>query len=154
MKNMFLISFLFGRIVEFLTIKHFAEGINWVPDRDSVMNIGNGIIKDIANINIHNALSGRADCPDIHIGAENPDSKEFVFDPFIRYPDIITGVFSSLPFFVSRKLKEKHIQLLNDSILDNKRVVCFILSPETIHCFDMNDLEFMCRKHTISNNVK
>lgn len=38
LKNMFLISFLFGRIVEFLTIKHFAEGINWFPDRDSVMN--------------------------------------------------------------------------------------------------------------------
>lgn len=154
LKNMFLISFLFGRIVEFLTIKHFAEGINWFPDRDSVMNIGKGIIKDIANISIHNALSGRANCPNINVGAENPDSKEFIFDPFIRYPDIITGVFSSFPFFVSRKLKEKHIQLLNDSILDNKRIVCFIICLEKTHCFDMNDLKFMCRKHTIRANVK
>lgn len=137
LKNLSLISFLFGRIVEFLTIKHFNEWINWFPDRDDVMSIGNGIIQDMSNIHLNNAIAGRANCPKIHIGGENPDLKEFIFDPFVRYPDILTGVFSSVSFWKAIKPKEKHVQLWKEGIAGNKRIAVFVMYPDKICCLSL-----------------
>ena len=52
-----------------------------------------------------NAIAGRVKTPIIHMGMENPVTKEFVFDPLVRYPDIITGVFSSISIYEQRTPK-------------------------------------------------
>lgn len=98
------------------------------------MNIGKGIIKELTNIQCSNALAGRIKAPKLQIGIENPKTQEFIFDPFIRYPDIITGVFSSIDFMKHGVDKEKHAQLLQDVIIDNPRILLFMLSPEEISC--------------------
>ena len=134
LQNLSLVTFLFGKIVEFLTIKHFAEGINWFPDRDPVMDIGKGIIKELSNVGYTNAIAGRVKTPIIHMGMENPVTKEFVFDPLVRYPDIITGVFSSISIYEQRTPKEKHIRLWNEALLNNPRTVLFTMLPNEIRC--------------------
>ena len=50
LQNLSLVSFIFGKIVEFLTIKHYTEEIHWFPDRDNIMTVGNGIIKELSNV--------------------------------------------------------------------------------------------------------
>ena len=53
LQNLSLVSFLYGRIVEFLTIKHYTEAIHWFPDRDSIMREGKGIIRELANLSFN-----------------------------------------------------------------------------------------------------
>lgn len=147
LQNLSLVSFLYGRIVEFLTIKHYTEAIHWFPDRDSIMREGKGIIRELANVSCTNAIAGRTRYPEVHIGGVNLATGEFVFDPFTRYPDIITGVFSSLPIFNSGDLKEKHQQLLKGAILNNPRIAWFIMYPDKIRCFDMVALKLLYEKY-------
>ncbi len=149
LQNLSLVSFLCGRIVEFLTIKHYAEAIHWFPDRDSIMREGKGIIRELVNVSCTNAIAGRTRYPEVHIGGENLATGEFVFDPFTRYPDIISGVFSSLPIFSNRKLKEKHFQLLQETILNNPRIAWFIMYPDKMRYFDMVALKLFYEKHLI-----
>lgn len=147
LQNLLLILFLFAKIVEFLAIKHHAEAIYWFPDRDDVMKVGKGIIIELANIYSTNEIAGRIKVPEMHIGIENPTTRQFFFDPFTRYPDIITGVFSSLPCVNKQKLKEKHTQLLKDSIVGNSRIAWFLMFPEKIRCFDMVALKLLYEKY-------
>jgi len=147
LQNLFLILFLFAQIVEFLTIKHHAEAIYWFPDRDDVMKVGKGIIIELANIYSTNQIAGRTKTPEMHIGIENPNTRKFIFDPFTRYPDIITGIFSSIPNSNKQKLKEKHTQLLRKSLIDNPRIAWFIMFPEKIRCFDMVALKLLYEKY-------
>lgn len=149
LQNLFLVSFLYGKIVEFLTIKHYTEAIHWFPDRDSIMREGKGIIRELANVSCTNAIAGRTRYPEVHIGGENLATGEFVFDPFTRYPDIISGVFSSLPIFSNRELKEKHLELLQKAILDNPRIAWFVIYPDKMRCFDMVALKLLCQKHIL-----
>lgn len=146
LQNLSLITFLFGRIVEYLTIKHNAEAIHWFPDRDNVMEAGEGIIKELVNISYTNAIAGRRMPPKLNIGIENPDTREFIFDPFIRYPDIITGVFSSILSTNKHELKQKHIKLLEEAVLGNPRIVWFVMYPDKIRCFDRIALDLLCQK--------
>lgn len=147
LQNLSLILFLFAKIVEFLTIKHNAEVIHWFPDRDAVMKVGKGIILELANINYTNDIAGRRKVPEMHIGIENPNTGKFIFDPFTRYPDIITGVFSSIPRSKEQKLKEKHIQILKEALLDNPRVVWFMMFPEQIRCHDNVALKVLYQRY-------
>lgn len=149
LQNLSLVSFLYGKIVEFLTIKHYTEAIHWFPDRDSIMREGKGIIRELANVSCTNAITGRTRYPEVHIGGENLATGEFVFDPFTRYPDIISGVFSSLPIFSNRELKEKHLELLQKAILDNPRIAWFVIYPDKMRCFDMVALKLLCQKHIL-----
>ncbi|WP_428052456.1 hypothetical protein [Candidatus Avelusimicrobium faecicola] len=149
LQNLSLVSFLYGKIVEFLTIKHYTEAIHWFPDRDSIMREGKGIIRELANVSCTNAIAGRTRYPEVHIGGENLATGEFVFDPFTRYPDIISGVFSSLPIFSNRELKEKHLELLQKAILDNPRIAWFVIYPDKMRCFDMVALKLLCQKHIL-----
>lgn len=149
LQNLSLVSFIYGKIVEFLTIKHYTEAIHWFPDRDSIMREGKGIIRELANVSCTNAIAGRTRYPEVHIGGENLATGEFVFDPFTRYPDIISGVFSSLPIFSNRELKEKHLELLQKAILDNPRIAWFVIYPDKMRCFDMVALKLLCQKHIL-----
>lgn len=141
LQNLCLISKTFGYVVEFLSIKHYTEAIYWFPDRDSVMEIANSIIKEIANLNINNAIGRRRKIPKIGIAKEDSSTREFIFDPFIRYPDIITGTISSVDLETHRVDKEKHGQLLKDAILDNPRIVLFQISPDLIHCSSLRSFK-------------
>ena len=143
-QNLSLIVFWFAKIVEFLTIKHNAEEIHWFPDRDDIMKIGDGIILELANINYNNAIARRKNTPKVRIGIENPYTRKFIFDPFIRYADIVNGVFSSIP---SPNVKEKHIQILKDSMVNNPRIVWFLIYPEKMRCFDMVALKILYQRH-------
>lgn len=136
LQNLSLVSFILGKIVEFLCVKHYTEEIHWFPDRDNIMQIGNGIIKEFLNIQCTNSIAGRVKYPKIRIGTENPKTHQFVFDPYTRYPDIISGIFSSLDFENKRADKEKHLQGLREVILKNPRIVVFSMEPDKISCLN------------------
>lgn len=123
LRNMQLVVSLFPRIVEFLTMKHFTEAIYWAPDRDAIMDISDGIISKLINIQCTNLLHGRRKVPELHIGIEDKKEGVFRFDTFIRYPDIITGVVSSVDFNTYTAQKEKHFDLLVNAVLGNPRIV-------------------------------
>ncbi len=137
LENLSLVPFLFGKIVEFLCVKHYTEEIHWFPDRDNIMQIGDGIIKELSNIQCTNSIAGRVKPPKIRIGIENPTTHQFVFNPYTRYPDIIAGIFSSIDFDNQRADKEKHVQGLKEFVLDNPRIVIFRLEPDKISCINL-----------------
>lgn len=137
LENLSLVSFLFGKIVEFLCVKHYTEEIHWFPDRDNIMQIGDGIIKELSNIQCTNSIAGRVKPPKIRIGIENPTTHQFVFNPYTRYPDIIAGIFSSIDFDNQCADKEKHVQGLKEFVLDNPRIVIFRLEPDKISCINL-----------------
>ena len=141
LQNLCLISKTFGYVVEFLSIKHYTEAIYWFPDRDSVMEIGNSIIKEMANLNINNAIGRRRKIPEIGIAKEDPSTRKFIFDPFIRYPDIVTGTISSVDLGTYGVDTEKHAQLLKDAILDNPRIVLFEIYPDLIRCSSLSSFK-------------
>ncbi len=129
LRNMEIIISIFTRIVEFLTIKHCTEEIHWFPDRDAVMDISDRIILDLINMQCSNLLQGRRMRPKIRIGLENKEKNIFVFEPLVRYPDIITGTVSSIDFNQQSTKKEKHFDLFVNAILENPRIVIMELSP-------------------------
>ena len=137
LQNLSLVSFIFGKIVEFLCVKHYTEEIHWFPDRDNIMQIGNGIIKEISNIQCTNSIAGRVKYPKIRIGGENPKTHQFLFEPYTRYPDIITGIFSSIDFEAQLADKEKHIQGLKEIVIDNPHIVVFSFTPDKISCMNL-----------------
>lgn len=137
LQNLSLVSFIFGKIVEFLCVKHYTEEIHWFPDRDNIMQIGNGIIRELVNIQCTNSIAGRIKYPKIRIGAENLKTHQFVFDPYTRYPDIITGIFSSVDFENRQADKEKHVQGLRDVVMNNPRIVVFSMEPDKISCLNL-----------------
>lgn len=137
LQNLSLVSFIFGKIVEFLCVKHYTEEIHWFPDRDNIMQIGNGIIKEISNIQCTNSIAGRVKYPKIRIGGENPKTHQFLFEPYTRYPDIITGIFSSIDFEAQLADKEKHIQGLKEIVIDNPHIVVFSFTPDKISCINL-----------------
>lgn len=123
LRNMQLVVSLFSRVVEFLAIKHYTEAIYWAPDRDAIMDVSDGIILKLINIQCTNLLYGRRKVPEIHIGLEDKKEGVFRFDTFIRYSDIITGVVSSVEFNTLTAQKEKHFDLFVNSVLGNPRIV-------------------------------
>lgn len=137
LENLSLVTFIFGKIVEFLCVKHYTEEIHWFPDRDNIMQIGNGIIQELANIQCTNAIAGRMKYPKIRIGVENPKTHKFLFDSYTRYPDIITGTFSSIDFENQRADKAKHVQGLREFVLNNPCIVIFSMGPDQISCFKL-----------------
>jgi hypothetical protein len=124
LENMRLIIFMFTRIVEFLAVKHYTEEIHWFPDRDAVMDVSDRIILDLINTQCTNLLYGRRIPPKLIVGLEDKEKGIFVFDPLVRYPDIITGVVSSIDFEHGGTEKEKHFDLLVNAILENPRITC------------------------------
>jgi len=127
--NMSIIMFMFTRIVEFLTIKHYTEEIHWFPDRDAIMDVSDRIILELVNIEYHNLLHGRRLPPKLRVGIENKENNIFIFDSLVRYPDIITGAISSIDLNKHSTEKEKHFDLLVNAILENPRIVIMELSP-------------------------
>ena len=88
-----------GIIVEFLIIKHNASKVLWFSDRGKIIDFNEGIVIDFVNMCYHNLVKQRGGTDFIFaIVKENSLTKQFDFDPMIRYPDIISGVVSSINF--------------------------------------------------------
>ncbi len=138
LRNMRLVILLFARLVEFLTIKHYTGAIYWSPDRDAIMDISDGIISKLVNIECTNLLHGRRKVPELHIGIEDKKEGVFRFDSFIRYPDIITGVVSSVDFDTFTAQKEKHFDMFFNAVLGNPRIVIIELSPDEIKTYPLH----------------
>lgn len=137
LENMQLIVFMFTRIVEFLTIKHNTEEIHWFSDRDAVMDISDRIILDLINIQCTNLLHGRRSVPKFSVGVEDKENGIHRFDALIRYPDIITGVISSMDFDRGFPEKEKHFDLFVNAILENPRIIIMEMLPEEIKILNL-----------------
>lgn len=140
LKNMAIIAGMFTRIVEFLTIKHHTEEIHWFPDRDAIMDISDGIILDLVNIQCQGTelIRGRKIPPKLRIGGEDKKNNVFRFDPLVRYPDIITGVVSSIDFDTYTAQEEKHVDLFVNAILGNPRIVIMEMSPNEFKTFPLH----------------
>jgi len=138
LRNMKLVIFLFTRLVEFLTIKHYTEAIYWAPDRDAVMDIADGIILHLIKTECTNLLHGRRKIPELHIGIEDKKKNLFRFEALIRYPDIIAGVISSVDFDTYAAQKEKHFDLFVNAIGGNPRIVIMEWSPNEFKTFPLH----------------
>ncbi|MBQ4493133.1 MAG: hypothetical protein II972_00805 [Elusimicrobiaceae bacterium] len=117
-----------GIIVEFLIIKHNASKVLWFSDRGKIIDFNEGIVIDFVNMCYHNLVKQRGG-PDFifAIVKENSLTKQFDFDPMIRYPDIISGVVSSINFQKGTAASEKHFDMLVNGIASNERIHIFRL---------------------------
>ena len=133
LKNLSLIAIVFSQIVEFLCIKHSAKQIQWISDRDDVLNIEGGIIFDIINIITTQLIYGRRRSISLGVGLEDKKAKEFSFDMFIRYPDLVTGAVSSINYEKHQVTKPKHLELLINSIFKNPNILMLRLQNERLN---------------------
>lgn len=122
------VAIILGIIIEFLIIKHNARKVLWISDRGKIIDFNEGIVIDLANMCYHNLIKQRG-CPDFifGIGKENSLTKQFDFDPMIRYPDIVSGVVSSINFEKGTVDAEKHFDMLVNGMASNKRIHIFRL---------------------------
>ena len=133
LKNLSLVALIFSQIVEFLSIKHSAKQIQWISDRDDVLNIEGGIIFDIINIITTRLIRGRRRSISLGVGLEDKKAGEYGFDVFIRYPDIVTGAVSSLDYEKHRVTKPKHLELLINSVFKNPNILMLQLKNERLN---------------------
>ena len=133
LKNLSLIAIVFSQIVEFLCIKHSAKQIQWISDRDDVLNIEGSIIFDIINIITTQLIYGRRRSISLGVGLEDKKAKEFSFDMFIRYPDLVTGAVSSINYEKHQVTKPKHLELLINSIFKNPNILMLRLQNERLN---------------------
>lgn len=126
LKNLVLVSILVSHIIEFLTIKHSAQNIRWISDRDAILDISDGVILDYIRIITSKLIRGRKKLPKLGIGIGNKHAKIFDFDAFIRYPDIITGAVASLDYYRNGVRKIKHFDLLTNAIFKNRNILILL----------------------------
>lgn len=124
-----LVACIVGMIAEFLVVKHGAQKLLWISDRGKVIDFKEGIVIELANINYHNLVNGRTG-QKVLLGVAKEDSvtKRFDFDPMIRYPDIISGVFSSTDLDKNISTGQKHFDMFVNAIAGNKRIHSLIWS--------------------------
>lgn len=121
-----LIAFMVGIIIEFLIIKHDARKVLWISDRGKVMDFGEGVAIELANMSYHKLVNGRRGQNFLFgVAAEDPISKQFNFDPMIRYPDIISGVISSMDLDKNVSTGQKHFDMFVNGISGNRRIHVF-----------------------------
>jgi len=134
LRNLSLVANIISQIIEFLSIKHSAKQIGWISDRDAILDIGDGVIFDLIDIFAINLIRNRCKkMPSVGIGIEDKKAKEFDFDMFIRYPDIVTGAVASLDYTNHRVTKPKHMELLINSIFKNPYILILQLKNERLN---------------------
>ena len=121
-----LVSFMVGIIIEFLIIKHNAQKVLWISDRGKVMDFSEGVSIELANMSYHKLVNGRRGQNFLFgVATEDPASKQFNFDPMIRYPDIISGVISSTDLYNNLSIGQKHFDMFVNGISGNRRIHVF-----------------------------
>ena len=132
--NLCLTSISLAFIIEFLIIKYDAKKILWISDRDDMLNLCGGVMVDIVQSS-YNGLLNKRKKENIFFGVakENSKNHKFEFDGLIRYPDIISGVISSIDFERNICDKEKHFDLFVNVVADNERIQAFQIKDGLLH---------------------
>lgn len=126
LSQMYFVAQIVSTIMEFLLIKEKGRNLRWCSDRGHIASFLDGIIFNLMQAYLYHYLRNRVTNYYIHLPLEIKESnKEYPYDTFIRVPDIITGVMSSLVFtdIGLTVQKEKHGSLLSEILVDNPRIV-------------------------------
>lgn len=124
--QMYFVAQFVSIIMEFLLIKEKGRNLRWCSDRGHIASFLDGIIFNLVPVYLHHYLKNRVTDYYIHLPSEIKENKGiYPYDTFIRIPDIITGVMSSLVFteFGLTTQKEKHSTLLTNFLVDNPRII-------------------------------
>ncbi|WP_428053418.1 hypothetical protein [Candidatus Avelusimicrobium stercoris] len=124
--NLCLTATSLASIIEFLIIKYDAKKILWISDRDDMLGLCEGVIINITQSFYNGLLNGRKK-ENILFGVtkENSKTNTFEFDALIRYPDVISGIISSVDFERNICDKAKHFDLFVNAVADNARIQVF-----------------------------
>ena len=146
LSTLLLVTQHFSVIVEFLLIKEKHSQIFWCSDRDSIISFKDGIIFNFVRMCVPILIKGRI--KDYSVKCVGYSNGEFLFEPFIRIPDIICGVLSSVKHIDDNFQydKDKHKQLFDQIVIDNPKLV--ILKST----FDKNGKETLTLKKVVKNN--
>lgn len=126
LSQIYFVAHIVSIIMEFLLIKEKGRNLRWCSDRGHIASFLDGIIFNLMQAYLYHYLRNRVTNYYIHLPLEIKESnKEYPYDTFIRVPDIITGVMSSLVFtdIGLTVQKEKHGSLLSEILVDNPRIV-------------------------------
>jgi hypothetical protein len=132
LSTLLLVTQHFSVIVEFLLIKEKHSQIFWCSDRDSIISFNDGIIFNFVRMCVPMLIKGRI--KEYNVKCVGHSNEEFLFDPFIRIPDIITGALSSLiPIENGITAQQpKHIEIINQCLVNNNKMI------HLIYDFDKN----------------
>ena len=122
----FFVSQLIGQILEFLLIKENGRCPRWCSDRGHITTFQQGIIFTLMNNYLYKLIRNRVNDYRVALPAELQNSSgSYMYDPFIRIPDIITGAISSLtPIYNGLTgQQQKHRDIIAKSIVDNKKII-------------------------------
>ena len=126
LSQMYFVAQIVSTIMEFLLIKEKGRNLRWCSDRGHIASFLDGIMFTLVPVYLHHYLKNRVIDYYIHLPLEIKETdKEYPYDTFIRVPDIITGVMSSLVFtdIGLTVQKEKHCHVLSEILVDNPRIV-------------------------------
>lgn len=115
-----------GQILEFLIIKERGRYPRWCSDRGHIADFQQGIMFTLMNEYLYKFVHNRVKDYKVVLPAElQNSSRSYIYDPFIRIPDIITGAISSLisvPDGLTAQ-QQKHRDIIAKSIVDNKKII-------------------------------
>lgn len=120
----FFVAHFVACIIEFLLIKENSKHIGWCSDRGNIVSNNKNTIFNLVNMYVNHYLKFRIS--NYHLAFASEITKDL--DYFIRIPDIITGAISSL-IATERGIvtqKKKHCILMNQSIIDNTRILALL----------------------------
>lgn len=145
----YFVSQFVGQILEFLIIKEHGRHPHWCPDRGHIADFQQGIMFTLMNNYLYKLIRNRVQNYCVVLPAELQNcSGSYIYDPFIRIPDIITGAMSSL-VAISDGLtaqQQKHRDIIAKCIVDNKKII-------TLACqFNKNGQSFFQRTYFESVN--
>lgn len=122
----FFVSKFVGQILEFLIIKEYGRCPHWCSDRGHIADFQKGVMFTLMNNYLYRLIRNRV--KDYRVALPNEllnSSGLYIYDPFIRIPDIITGAMSSLittPNGLTAQ-RQKHRDIIAKSIVDNKKII-------------------------------
>lgn len=117
-------------IMEFLLMKTHAKHILWVSDRDKITDFQDGIISELVRIGYANLLNKRISDHEVFGFWGGKDYDKEVFDELVRVPDYICGAVASMNFDNVDEVPDKHYDLFDKSIVDNKRIYIMRIKHE------------------------
>lgn len=126
LSQMYFVAQIVSTIMEFLLIKEKGRNLHWCSDRGHIASFLDGIMFTLVSVYLHHYLKNRVIDYYIHLPLEIKETdKEYPYDTFIRVPDIITGVMSSLVFtdIGLTVQKEKHCHVLSEILVNNPRII-------------------------------